>query len=104
MVLYNGGMGTDKLKSAKQMERHLKGISNHYRIAITLYLATNKNATLIEIIEAVNGNEKTIGEHVRRLALAGLVNKKYRGNYVEHKLSPYGEVFVNFLKQFQRIK
>ena len=86
------------------MERHLKGISNHYRIAIMLYLSGNRDATLDNIIETLDANEKTIGEHVRRLSIAGLVNKKHRGKFVEHNLSPYGEVFANFLKSFQRLQ
>ena len=32
-----------KLKTAKQMERHLKGISNHYRIEILLLIDNNKD-------------------------------------------------------------
>jgi len=98
------GMGSGKIKSAKQMERHLKGISNHYRIAIILYIAEHNNSTLDKIIEALDANEKTIGEHTRKLSIAGLVNKKYRGKFVEHSLSPYGKMFVNFLKSFQRIQ
>lgn len=92
-----------KIKTAKQMERHLKGIANHYRIEILLILAKQENITLEEIIEAVNGNGKTIGEHVRRLFTAGLVNKKYRGKFVEHSLTPYGKTFVKFLEAFRRI-
>lgn len=83
------------------MERHLKGISNHYRIGIMLYLAGNAKASLEDIVEAMHANEKTIGEHTRRLYIAGLVNKKYRDKFVEHTLSPYGRIFVNFLKLFQ---
>ena len=94
----------DKLKTTKQMERHLKGIANHYRIAVLLYLADCGNATLDAIVEAIGANEKTIGEHTRRLYITGLVNKKYRGKFVEHTLTPYGKVFVGFLKSFQRIK
>lgn len=78
-------------------------MANHHRINILLYLVTNDSATLEEIIESTKGNEKTIGEHVRKLSIAGLVNKNYRGKFVEHTLSPYGKIFVNFLKSFQRI-
>ncbi|MEK7147762.1 MAG: hypothetical protein AAB758_00530 [Patescibacteria group bacterium] len=95
-------MVAGKIKTAKQMERHLKGIANHHRIAILLYLANNPDATLDDIIGALKANEKTIGEHTRRLHIFGLVNKKYRGKFVEHTLSPYGKIFVDFLKSFQR--
>ncbi|MEK7608777.1 MAG: helix-turn-helix transcriptional regulator [Patescibacteria group bacterium] len=93
-----------KGKTAKQMERHLKGMANHYRIEILLYVADNNGATLDNIVTAIGANEKTLGEHTRRLAVAGLVNKKYRGKFVEHTLSPYGKTFVSFLKSFRSIQ
>jgi len=98
--VYNVDMG--KIKTAKQMERHLKGMANHYRIEILLLVAARETITLEGIVEALRANEKTIGEHTRRLYQAGLINKKYRGKFVEHTLSPYGKIFVGFLKSFQR--
>ncbi len=65
-----------KLKTAKQMERHLKGISNHYRIEILLIISSSPDITLEKIVERLQANEKTIGEHTRRLYVAGLINKK----------------------------
>lgn len=94
----------DKLKSPKQMERHLKGMSNHHRIAILLLIAQDKKITLEAIVERLKANEKTIGEHTRRLVTAGLINKEYRGKFVEHTLSPYGEIFVAFLKKFRNLQ
>lgn len=98
--MYNVNMG--KLKTAKQMERHLKGMSNHYRIEILLLVAEREGITLEDIVETLGANEKTLGEHARRLYAAGLINKKYRGKFVEHTLSPYGRKFVQFLKSFQQ--
>ncbi|MFY9461877.1 MAG: MarR family transcriptional regulator [Candidatus Sungiibacteriota bacterium] len=92
----------EKLKTAKQMERHLKGMANHYRIEILLCIAEHEPITLENIVESLKANEKTIGEHTRRLANAGLINKKYRGKFVEHTLSPYGRMFARFLQSFQR--
>jgi predicted transcriptional regulator len=99
--MYNCGMG--KFKTARQMERHLKGVANHYRIQILLLVAARENVTLESIIETIGANEKTIGEHTRRLALAGLINKQHRAKFVEHSLSPYGKLFVSFLKSLQQI-
>ncbi len=84
------------------MERHLKGLANHYRIEILLLIAANEKITLDGITRAIGASEKTLGEHTRRLSQAGLINKNYRGRFVEHSLSPYGRTFVNFLKSFQR--
>lgn len=92
-----------KMKTSVQMERHLKGISNHYRIEILLLIARRQRLTLEGIVNAIGANEKTLGEHTRRLVNAGLINKKYRGRFVEHTLSPYGKTFVHFLKAFQHI-
>lgn len=92
-----------KVKTAKQMERHLKGMANHYRIEILFLVAEREGITLEEIVETLGANEKTVGEHTRRLFLAGLIDKKYLGKYVQHSLSPYGKIFVRFLKSFQTV-
>lgn len=89
------------IKSAKQLERHLKGVANHWRIEIVLLLNEYKNLTLEEIVEALNMNEKTASEHTRRLVQAGLVDKQYLGRSVQHNLTPYGKTFTNFIKTFQ---
>lgn len=83
------------------MERHLKGMANHYRIEVLLCVDACGKLTLEQIVEKLQGNPKTIGEHTRRLHIAGLIDKKYRGKFVEHTLSPYGRIFVRFLRTFQ---
>ena len=90
-----------RVKTPKQMERHLKGMANHHRIEILLIVSENNGITLDDIIKKINANAKTIGEHTRRLYQAGLINKKYHGHFVEHALSPYGKIFVRFIKSFQ---
>jgi DNA-binding transcriptional ArsR family regulator len=90
----------EKVKTPKQMERYFKGVSNHHRIKILLLISERKKITLEQIVDALGANEKTIGEHTRRLRIAGLIDKDYRGRFVEHSLSPYGEIFVRFIKSF----
>ena len=99
--MYNEPMG--KMKTAKQMERHLKGVANHHRIAILLLIGDRDGIALEDIVREVGANEKTIGEHTRRLVATGLVDKKYRGRYVAHSLSPYGRTFARFLQSYQRV-
>ena len=86
------------------MERHLKGIANHYRIQILLLVANHSGITLESIAEELKANEKTVGEHTRRLMNSGLIRKEYYGRFVKHFLSPYDKIFVRFLKSFQNIK
>lgn len=88
------------MKTAIQLERHLKGISNHRRIEILREVNKSDGITLEEIAEQLNCNIKTISEHTRRLVQAGLVNKKYQGRTVEHSLSPYGKRIVKFIDTF----
>lgn len=89
-----------KSKTAKQLERHFKGVANHRRIDVLLLVEKEPDITLERIAETLGANFKTISEHVRRLVHAGLVDKRYRGRNVEHKLSPYGEIFARFIRTF----
>lgn len=94
-------MNTDKkLKTSRQLERYFKGAANHRRIAILLLVLKNPGISVDGIAESLNCNFKTISEHTRRLVQAGLLNKNYRGNTVEHQVSPYGKMFCNFIRQF----
>ena len=88
------------MKTAKQLERHLKGLANHRRIEILRLVKKSKGITLDEIGERLECNIKTLSEHVRRLVLAGLVEKKYQGRNVAHSLSPYGARFLTFIDTF----
>ena len=88
------------MKTAKQLERHLKGIANHRRIEILRLVGKTDGITLEDIADALDCNIKTISEHTRRLVQAGLVNKKYQGRSVAHSLSPYGERIVKFIDAF----
>ena len=90
----------DKIKTAKQLERHFKGVANHRRIEILILIASSEGIALEDIAENLSCNIKTISEHTRRLTQAGLVNKEYRGRQVLHTLSPYGKTFYKFLTTF----
>jgi len=88
------------MKTAKQLERHLKGIANHRRIEILRTVEKSEGITLEDIADHLQCNIKTISEHTRRLVQAGLVNKKYQGRSVAHSLSPYGRRIVKFIDAF----
>ena len=88
------------MKTAKQMERHFKGVANHRRIEILKLIAEEEGVSVEDIAESLNCNMKTISEHTRRLVQAGLVDKKYQGRKVVHTLSPYGKIFYRFIITF----
>ena len=85
-------------KTPKQLERHFKGVANHWRISILLLVSKEPGISMEGISESLNANLKTISEHTKKLVQAGLINKKYKGKSVEHTLSPYGKTFVQFMK------
>ncbi len=85
------------------MERHFKGIGNHYRIEILLLVESNLGITVWDIADTLKANRKTISQHTRYLVHAGLVNKRYKGRHVEHTLSPYGKIVTRFIKSFKAI-
>jgi len=92
-----GVAGSSKRKMPLQLERFVKGVANHYRISILFLLAEHSGMTLDQMVQRLDGNEKTFSEHTRKLQHAGLIVKKYRGTSVEHSLSQYGKLFYNFL-------
>lgn len=85
-------------KTARQLERHFKGASNHRRIDILLLLGRKNECTLEDIIVEFKGNQKTFSAHTQKLVQAGLLNKRYAGRNVMHTLSPYGRRFLHFIK------
>ncbi len=96
MLWYN----INKMKTSKQLERHIKGIANHRRIEILFLVNAVQGITLDEISTELKCNFKTISEHTKKLVLAGLLNKKYQGRKVAHYLSPYGRKLLNLIKSF----
>ena len=92
------------MKTPKQLERHFKGIANHWRISILLLIDKKEGISVDQIAQELKGNFKTISQHTRYLVQAGLLRKQYQGRQVIHFLSPYGKTFVNFIKSFQSIE
>ena len=88
------------IKTSRQLERHFKGIANHRRLDILFLVKDSTGISLKQIADELKCNFKTVSEHTRRLVQAGLVNKKYRSQTVEHSLSPYGQKLVKLIQAF----
>lgn len=82
----------------RQLERIVKGFANHRRIEILFLLDKKPELSVNEISKALKINFKTASEHIRRLAIAGLVLKRNQGANVRHKLSSTGENILKFLR------
>lgn len=85
----------------KQLERIVRGFSNHRRIEILALLAKVPELSVQEVSERLKVNFKTVSEHIRRLAVAGIVMKRNEGAAVRHALSPRGKVILKFLRTLE---
>jgi len=85
-------------KSYYQLERIVKGFSNHRRIEILELLKKKPEMSLANISEVLNVNFRTASDHIRKLAIAGFVIKRSEGLVVHHKITNKGLAVLNFLK------
>ena len=88
------------MKSAKQLEKHIKGVANFRRIDILTLVSRSPGITVDGIAEKLDWNFKTVSQHATKLVQSGLMNKNYRGAAVAHFVSPYGKKILKFLKSF----
>ena len=79
----------------------MKGFANHRRIEIVELLAKEPELSVFEISDRLRINFKTGSEHIRRLAIAGLVMKRSDGNSVRHALTGMGKSILKFLRTLE---
>jgi predicted ArsR family transcriptional regulator len=82
-------------------ERIAKGFANHRRIEILMLLDRHPELSLMEVADMLKINFKTGAEHIRRLAIPGLVWKRSDGKAVRHVLSPLGKNVLKFLRTLE---
>lgn len=95
---YSGAM---QKQSFRALERMVRGFSNHRRIEMLHLLKIKPELSLEEITEELKINYKTAAEHVRRLALSGLVLKRNEGSAVRHKLTSRAQSVLKFLRTLE---
>ena len=85
----------------RKLERIVKGFANHRRIQIIELLAREPELSVDEISERLNIGYENTSDHVRKLAIAGLVLKRNEGSAVRHKLTPRAKFILVFCKKLQ---
>ena len=88
-------------KQFRDWERITKGTANHRRLQILDLLAQKPELSVMDVSNELGVNFKTISEHIRRLALAGLVMKRNEYTAVRHKLTPRGSAILKFLRTLE---
>ncbi|HEY4487636.1 MAG TPA: winged helix-turn-helix domain-containing protein [Candidatus Paceibacterota bacterium] len=85
-------------ESYRKIERIVKGFANHRRVEMLDLLKREPELSVEDISERLNIGYENASDHMRKLAIAGLVMKRNDGPAVRHKLTPRGESILVFCK------
>jgi DNA-binding transcriptional ArsR family regulator len=85
----------------RALERIVKGFANHRRIEIMQLLSREPELSVEDISEKLRIGYENASDHVRKLAIAGLVMKRNQGASVRHKLTDRGQDVLVFCKRLQ---
>lgn len=85
----------------RKLEKTVRGFSNHRRIQILELLSDSEDLSVLEISNSLKIDYKTASDHIRRLAIPGLVVKRNQGSNVRHKLSYLGFAILKFLRTLE---
>ena len=91
----------DRKINYRKLERIVKGFSNHRRIQILKTLKKEPELSVFDIAERLNVNFRTASEHIRKMAIAGLVMKRSDGVSVRHKLTDRGLAALKLLEALE---
>ena len=86
---------------ARKVERILKGVASHRRIEMLHLLKKEPELSVEDIAEKLRIGYQNASDHIRKLAIAGLVAKRSDGTSVRHKLTPRGEHILVFCKTLE---
>ena len=82
----------------RKLERIVKGFANHRRLEIIDLLKQKPELSVADIAEELHIDFKNASAHIGKLAIAGLIMKRYEGTTVRHKLTKRGESILIFYR------
>lgn len=85
----------------RNLERVMKGFANHHRLEILELLNTEPELSVSEISKKLKIGYENASDHIRKLAIAGLIMKRSDGPNVRHKLTPRAVFILAFCKKLQ---
>ena len=85
----------------RKLERIVKGFANHRRLEILDLLKREPELSVEEISERLKIGYENASDHVRKLAIAGLVLKRNEGSAVRHRLTLRASAILVFCKRLQ---
>jgi len=85
----------------RKMERLLKGVANHNRLKILELLSKKTELSVADISDELKLGYENASDHIRKLAIAGLLMKRNDGPNVRHKLTSRAISILAFCKRLQ---
>jgi len=85
----------------RKIERVVKGFANHRRIQILELLHKGPELSVDNVAEKLKIGYENASDHIRKMAITGLVMKRNQGTRVLHKLTPRAESILVFCKKLE---
>lgn len=85
----------------RKLERLIKGFANHRRLQILVLLKNEPELSVDDISQRLGMGYENASDHIRKLAISGLVMKRSDGTNVRHKLTPLAETILVFCKKLE---
>jgi len=87
--------------TSRQLERIIKGFANHRRLDILVLLQKTPELSVEEIADKLSIGYQNASDHIRKMAVAGLVAKRSDGVSVRHKLTSRAADILVFCKKLE---
>ncbi|MBI2611040.1 winged helix-turn-helix transcriptional regulator [Candidatus Kaiserbacteria bacterium] len=85
----------------RKLERIVKGFANHRRLEMLDLLKRQPELSVNDIAERLHMGYENASDHVRKMAIAGLLMKRSDGPHVRHRLTPRAEHILAFCKKLR---
>lgn len=85
----------------RNVERVVKGFANHNRLKILELLAKTPELSVADISDKLKIGYENASDHIRKMAISGLLMKRNDGPNVRHRLTPRAETILAFCKTLQ---
>ena len=85
----------------RSLERVVKGFANHNRLKILELLEREPELSVADITERLKIGYENASDHIRKMAIAGLLMKRNDGPNVRHKLTSRAEFILAFCKKLE---
>ncbi len=93
-------MSKKKLEYRK-VERVVKGFASHRRLEILELIKQEPELSVEEVADKLSIGYKNVSEHIRKLAIAGLLIKRNDGSSVRHKITPRAQSILIFCRTLE---